>query len=305
LSKLARDHARVHESTLALASDRRRAGVGTELDEARAQAQWHSTQARIPELEEQARRAWHRLAVLEGRPASATEPSEPLSPTLAQTELRVPIGLPSELLQRRPDVRKAERELAAATARAGLARTEWFPRFYLTGAAGLESVEASDFLDGGSRFWSLGPSIRWPILHAGRIRRHVEIQDARRGQAWIRYEQAIAKALEDVETALVGFGREQERNHMLREAGKAAALASRLASDRYEAGVTGFQDVLEAQRVDLEAQAGVVESDQTLAKHLIRLYKALGGGWSPVSTAASHGAKGSNGLPLDLPSDPQ
>ncbi|MFH0352161.1 MAG: TolC family protein, partial [Chromatiales bacterium] len=151
---------------------------------------------------------------LEAAPIPATPPE-------------VPVGLPSELLRRRPDIRRAERELAAATARIGIATADLFPRFSLTGALGLQSVAASDFFTGGSRLFSLGPAIRWPIFNAGRIRQNIKVQNLRQEQALLAYEQAVLIAIEEVENALVAYRQAQLRLHELTEAEKAQQRAQR------------------------------------------------------------------------------
>jgi outer membrane protein, multidrug efflux system len=191
----------------------------------------------------------------------------------------VPIGLVSDLVRQRPDIRRAERDLAAATARIGVATADLFPKFYLTAAAGLQSVEATDFFDGGSRFWSIGPSVRWPIFNGGRIRQNIRVQNARQEQALLRYEQTVLTSLEEVENALVAFGREQERHRALTETAEASRRAASLANDRYRGGLVDFLDVLEAERSLLGAQDNVVQSERRLGQNLVRLYKSLGGGW--------------------------
>lgn len=288
LAQVARDHTKVQEETLAIVEDRLRSGLGSDFDVARARALWHSTRARVPAFEQQAQQAWHRLAMLEGKGAGQLTMSSDSRMERWNLYPVVPPGLPSALLERRPDIRRAERELAAASARAGRARSELFPRFFLTGAAGLQSVEAGDFFDGGSRYWSMGPSVRWPIFNAGRLRREVEVQDARHEQALIRYEQAVFKALEEVESGLVALGQEGEKNEALRRAEEESARAVKLALDRHRAGVASFLEVLDVQRSHLEAKAGLIESDHQMARNLIRFYKALGGGWDPVPTTTIH-----------------
>jgi NodT family efflux transporter outer membrane factor (OMF) lipoprotein len=285
---VARDNLRTQEDTLALSRDRFQAGLASDLDAARAEAQVAFTKGQIPLLEQALQRAIYRISILLGKaPAELSARLEKVAPIPVGAP-GVPVGLPSDLLRRRPDIRRAERELAAATANIGVATAELFPRFYLTGAAGLQSVEASDFFDGGSRFWSLGPTFRWPIFAGGRIRQNIRVQDARQEQALIRYEQTVLVSLEEVENALVAFGKEQERHRALAGAEEASRRSVRLADERYRGGLTDFLDVLEAQRNLLAVQDQFVQSDRTLSQNLIRLYKALGGGWSDTpATLAS------------------
>jgi NodT family efflux transporter outer membrane factor (OMF) lipoprotein len=189
------------------------------------------------------------------------------------------LGLPSDLLRQRPDIRNAERQVAAATARVGVATADLFPRFFLTGAAGLQSIKASDFFDAGSRFWSLGPSVTWPVLTFGRVRQNIEVQNAVQEQALIRYEQTVLTSLGEVEDALVACGKEQEHRQALSQSEVANRRAVELADERYRSGLVDFLNVLETQRSLLEVQDDLARSDRTIDQNLVRLYKALGGGW--------------------------
>lgn len=286
---VARENLRTQEDTLALTRDRFQAGLASELDTARATAQVAATRAQIPPLEEAQQRAMHRLCVLLGKPPGELESQLMVAGPIPTAPPRVPLGLPSDLIRRRPDIRRAEQHLAAATAQIGVATSDLFPRFHLTGAAGVRSVEASDLLDGGSRFWSLGPSIRWPILSAGRIRQNIRTQDARQEQALLRYEQTVLNSLEEVENALVAFGREQERHRALEAAAQASSRSVTLADERYRGGLADFLDVLEAQRSLLAAQDSLVQCERRLGQELVRLFKSLGGGWQSSDLAALSG----------------
>lgn len=296
--EITRDNLRSQEDTAAITRDRLNAGLGSELDVVRAKAAMERTRGALAPLETAIQQVVHRLSVLLGSApatlhqelATAWEPPIPGS-------LGVPLGLPSELLLRRPDIRQAERELAAATARIGVATADLFPRFYLTGAAGLQSLEPGDFVDGGSRFWSLGPTLRWPVFTAGRIRQTIRVQEARQEKALIRYEQAVLTSLEEVENALVSFGKEQERQRSLRDSETASRRAVDLAKVQHRAGFVDFLDVLDAERAWLGAQEDLAVSERRLGQDLIRLYKALGGGWEPgpSTTVAKSGTPGAQG----------
>src|SRR5262245_14652172 len=165
---VARDNLRAQEQTLALTRDRLRAGLATELDTARAEAQVANTRAQIPPLEELRERSVHRLGVLLGKPPRVLAAQLAAATPLPAVPRRVPIGLPSDLLRPRPDILRAERHVAVASAQIRGAIADLFPRFYLTGAAGLQSFETGDLFKSGSRFWSLGPGVRWPLFTAGR-----------------------------------------------------------------------------------------------------------------------------------------
>ncbi len=287
---IALEQLKLHEDTLALTRDRFQSGLASEADSLRAAANVDDTRAQIPVFTAAQQRAIHRIGILLGRP-----PQEFASVLLAHVPLptpppRVPVGLPSELLLQRPDIRRAERQVAAATARIGEARANLFPKFYLTAAAGVQSVEAADFLDGGSRFWSLGPGIRWPIFTAGRIRREIKARNARQEQALLGYEQTILKALEEVENALTAFGTEQQRHEALLSSAQATRRAAALAQERYRAGLTGFLEVLDAQRALLTVEDAAAQSERRLGENLIRLFKSFGGGWETAEVGLARSA---------------
>jgi len=203
---------------------------------------------------------------------SSTAPLPPPAPEIA-------VGLPADLLQRRPDIRRAERALAAATARVGVATADLYPRLALTGILGLQSMQLSDLPQAASQFWSFGPSIRWPLFDAGRIRANIHVQDARQEQALIRYEQTVLTALADVEDALVAYRQEQVRQRSLAAAVEAQRQAVALANELYTKGLSDFLNVLEAQRSLLVGESLLVQSNAALSSHVVALYKALGGGW--------------------------
>jgi NodT family efflux transporter outer membrane factor (OMF) lipoprotein len=283
---VARDNLRLQEQTLALTRDQFRAGLASELDTSRAEAQAANTRSAIPLIEEDIQRSIHRLGILTGKApadleAELSEPA-PIPPAAPG----IPVGLPSDLLRQRPDIRQAERELAASTARVGVATADLFPRFFLTGAAGQQSINASDFFDAGSRFWSLGPSVSWPLFTAGRIRQNIKVQNARQEQAAIRYEQTVLISLEEVENALVAFGKEQEHYQALVQSESANRRAVDLADQRYRSGLVDFLNVLETQRSLLAAQDDLTRSERTMGQNLVRLYKALGGGWEAQTQLA-------------------
>jgi NodT family efflux transporter outer membrane factor (OMF) lipoprotein len=221
-----------------------------------------------------------RLGVLLGRNvtelASELETMKPLPPLPP----KIPVALPSELLSRRPDLRRAEREVAAATARVGVARADLFPRFSITGNFGRRSEEASDLASGMSQFWSLVPGVRWPILSGGRIRANLRVQSARQEEAVLQYEKAVLTAVEDVENALAAQTREQRRLDSLRASVAAQRRAFDLATDRYTSGLENFLSVLDAQRALYAAEDAVAQSETNAVVSLIAVYKALGGGWT-------------------------
>jgi len=188
---------------------------------------------------------------------------------------------------RRPDVQRAERQLAAATARIGVATADLFPKFSLTGVAGFESISASDWFTAGSRFWSIGPTVQWRIFDAGRIRANIKVQNARQERALAAYERTALSAFEDVENALVFYAKEQVRRRSLEDAVTSSQSSLDLARKLYANGLTDFLNVLEAERSLYQAQDKLVQSDRNVSANLIALYKALGGGWQTVEQQAS------------------
>jgi NodT family efflux transporter outer membrane factor (OMF) lipoprotein len=183
------------------------------------------------------------------------------------------------LLRRRPDVRRAERQLAAATARIGVQTAELFPKFSLTGVAGLNSVSASDWFTGGSKAWSVGPTMQWRIFDAGRIRANIQVENAKQAEALAVYEKTVLTSLQDVEDALVAYAQEQVRYRSLKEGAEADQRAVELANELYTKGLADFLNVLDAQRSLYLAQDQLVQSQKTVSQNLVALYKALGGGW--------------------------
>ena len=267
------------KKTLELTKARFQAGRAAELDVVRAQAQVSNTASQIPVLESQRIQATHRLGVLLGRePGSLRE--ELMKPAaIPVPPPEVPVGLPSELLRRRPDLRRAERELAAATARIGVATADLYPKFSLTGFFALESVSGSDVVKWGSRAWSVGPTIQWSIFQGGRIRARIEVENARQEQAAIVYERSILVALQEVEDALIAYAKEQAHRAELLDSVKANEKAVDLANQRYTQGLVDFLSVLDAQRSLYVSQDGLVRSERRISEILVALYKALGGGW--------------------------
>lgn len=277
--EVARRNAENQQETLELTIAILEGGRGTELDTSRARAQLNSTLATIPPLEAAIKRAIHRLSVLTGLQPAALEKelSKPLPlPDLPQV---VAIGNPGDLLLRRPDIRVAERDLAASTARIGVATADLFPRITLLGSIALEADSFSGLFESGSDAFLFGPNIFWAAFDLGRVRARIRGAGARAEANLAQYELTVLIALEEVENALVNFSRQQERMRYLREAAEASEKAAELAMLRFRYGVTDFLTVLDAERTMLEDQDQLAESRITTATALIDLYEALGGGW--------------------------
>jgi NodT family efflux transporter outer membrane factor (OMF) lipoprotein len=259
------------------------AGGGDELAVAQARYNLESSRAKVSDLAVGLEAAMNRLAVLTGRPAGALHAELSAVHPLPEADLSLAVGVPADTIRQRPDIRRAERELAAQTARIGEATAELYPRFTLSGSIGLESVSTGDLFSSGSRVWSFGPAFSWPLFQAGAIRANIHVQEELQQQALIRYEAAILATLEEVENALVAYAQEQRKAQNLQAAADAARLAEKLAKVQYVTGTTGFNEVLEAQRSLLSFEDQLATSRGAVLANLVRLYKALGGGWQPFS----------------------
>lgn len=275
----ARENIATQQQTLELTQGRFAAGLSSKLDVAQAEAQLATTTALIPSLERAVREAIHRLGVLAGLPPTALLAELTGESALLSQPAEIPVALPSELLRRRPDIRRAERELAAATAMVGVATAELFPRFSLTGLVGLQSNNLSDLATSGSRYWSIGPALSLPLFDGGRIRAGIDVQNALQEQALLAYEQTVLTAFEEVENALVAYDREQATRHSLEQAVNANQQAWTIADELYRTGLVDFLSVLESQRALYFSQDQLVQSDQRVFLDLVALFKALGGGW--------------------------
>lgn len=265
--------------TLDLTQVRLDAGRGTQLDVSRAAAQLATTEASIPPLRASIATTVHRLSVLTGRQPEGLRPElAPSRPMPALPALNA-IGGPEELLRRRPDVRIAERNLAAATARIGVSVADLFPRITFVGSASYNSGSWRDVGTADSQSYSLGPSITWAAFDLGRVRSRIGIARAGTDIALAAYEAAVLNALEDTENSLVSYGESQRREATLERAATESTRAARLARDRFEGGLSDFLSVLQAERDALAAEDSLAQGRTQTATSLIAVYKALGGGW--------------------------
>src|SRR5205085_4403356 len=267
------------QQTLNLTRERFRAGISSDLDVARAEAQVANTASQVPALEAQIRQLIHVLGVLTGKDPQALSALLTPPKNLVMELPAVPLGMPSELLRNRPDIRRAERQLAGATARIGAATADWFPRFSLTGSYAWQANKAARLFSDASNFWSIGPSVTWPIFDAGRIRANIDVTNARQEEALVAYQKAVLTALEDVEDSIIAFDREQARRIALAQAVASNRRAVDLSLQLYSRGLVDFLSVLDAQRQLFIAEDLLVRSDIAVSENLVALYKALGGGW--------------------------
>ncbi|MFN0007859.1 MAG: efflux transporter outer membrane subunit [Planctomycetota bacterium] len=292
---IARTHLALQEDSLALVRSRYEAGLVDERDVAQAATNVEATRARVPALEIGTRRAENRLAVLVGRaPGYLGQALQELR-ALPRAPERVAVGVPADLLRRRPDVRRAERALAAEVARIGVAQADLYPRLTLAGDLGLATTRVGDLFESDSGAWGLGPSLRWSLFDGGRLRARVEAQDARAEEAMIAWEHTVLRALEEAENSLTSYVRGHERRRSVEAGAAQARRAVGLARTQYREGLADFQVVLDSERVGAELDDQVATSDADLLADLVALYAALGGGFGEESSPGTAGASPGNG----------
>lgn len=282
---IARQNIATQKESLQIAEARFRAGATSERDVAQARTVLFNTQATLPTLEGQLQQAKNVLSVLLGAP-----PSESLSQTLQGAgEIPVPpmqvaVGIPADLLRRRPDVRSAELRAMAQSAQIGVAKAELLPAFTLTGSIGfvsntLGSFALSDIARSSALTAATGPSFRWDILNYGRITNNVRLQDARFQELLISYQNTVLQAQQEVEDSLAGFLRAQENTEYLARSAEAAKRSLDLATVQYQQGSTDFTTVLTSQQSLLTAQDSLASALGSISSNLVGVYRALGGGW--------------------------
>lgn len=278
--RYAKNNVNAQRKTLNLTKNRREAGLVPQLDVHQAELILASTESTIPVLRQNESQAIHRLGVLVGQPPAALYEKLTIAGDIPDAEEEVVVGLPTELLRQRPDIRRAERNLASQTADIGVATAALYPSFSLSGTFALEARHLDDTGDWESRAWGFGPSMRWNLFDGDRIRSNIKVQEAQAEQAMIQYEQTVLLALEDVENAMVSYAEEKDRFESLGRTVIAAEKSVELVQTLYENGLTDFQNVLDMQRSLTLQQDLFAESEGQVAKNLVAIYTSLGGGWS-------------------------
>lgn len=284
---IARGNIHVEEDVLNLTTNRFANGLGSDLDVQEATALLNATEAQIPSLQTGFDESAYHLAVLLGQPPGALTDRMTAEKIIPLTPPTVPVGLPSDLLQRRPDIQQSERQLAAATAQIGVAKADLFPKFSLTGLAGVQSVSAGTWINYASRYWTAGPSVQWELFEAGSIVANIHVQNARQEEALNAYKQTVLTALEDTENALTAYAREQVRRESLARSVDADKQALDLSTQLYKSGLADFLRVLDSETSLYSAQDALVQSDQAVSLDLVQLYKALGGGWQGQTNSSA------------------
>ena len=284
---IARDNLASQTETLQLTEWRAQAGLVSNQDVEQARSNREQTRAQIPSLETSLAEAEHRLDILLGRTPGSLHQRLAVGGSLPSVPSRITVGIPADTLRQRPDVQAAERTLAAETARVGVAEAARYPAFKLSGSIGLEALTLHALDNSGAGTSTLLGSITAPIFDAGRLRSQVEIQDAVREQAAVAYEQTVLSALQDVENALVALARNRERSEALAIATDSASQAADMARQRYTAGLIDFQSVLDTERSVRAFEDSLATARADGVQALIRLYKALGGGWTASTEPAA------------------
>jgi multidrug efflux system outer membrane protein len=263
-----------------------KAGQATELDTARANTQYKTTQSTIPALEAEERAVMYRLATLCGEQPGYFTSELATAVSLPVYEGPVKIDDPTSLLRRRPDVRSAEAKLAAATADIGVAVADLFPRVTFIGSLGFGAAKFSELGNSGTDTYSFGPQIYWAALDLGRVYNRIKAKEAVAEGALASYEQAVLTALEDVESSLNRYGKERERYSLLQEAASASQKAAKLARAQYQAGLVDFLTVLDAEGSALVSEDSLTQSQTRLLTNLVSIYKGLAGGWQAYELRA-------------------
>jgi len=264
---------------LELTRDRRDAGLTSDLDVENAASEARATEAQLPVIERTITQDINQLSQLMSRPPDALRAELEPPRAVPPVPPAVPIGLPADLARRRPDIRRTEASLHAATARVGVAVANLFPSLTLSAAGGLQSEGLSQLIRTASRFGSLGPTLELPLFQGGALRATVRLQEVRAKEAAVDYARTVLGALREVENALAAYGADQDRRVSLTAAVEASRSALTLARQRYESGVASFIDVLDAERTEQQNELSLADATSAVSSDLVLLYKALGGGW--------------------------
>ncbi len=283
--EVAKRNAENQQQTYALTRDLFEGGVSDKLDIERARTQLELTNSTIPPLEAEMNTAMNRLSVLTGQPPTALHGMLRNVAPLPSIPMTVNVGNPVDLLKRRPDIHAAERELAGAVAEYNLNVADLYPNVSVQGNIGFSSTSLSNLATGGASTFLLGPQINWAALNIGRVLARIDAADARTQARLASFEKTVLRALEETETAMVNFSREERSRALLQKAAASGAKAADFAQERFEAGIDNLLDVLVAQRTMLEAQDRLASSEINVALNLIAIYKALGGGWQVTESS--------------------
>jgi NodT family efflux transporter outer membrane factor (OMF) lipoprotein len=274
----AKQNIAVQQEALALARERYSTGLSSQLDVVQAQATLGMTEAALPDLKTARNQALYRLAVLLGAEPGSLQ-NEFATAAIPQPTGRIALGLPVDVVRQRPDVRAAERRLAAQSAQIGVATAALYPEFTLSGFIGLQTRSVDDLFSNNSEMWGMSLPISWNLFDGGRVRNNIALQQELTEQRLLEYRQSVLKALAEVQSALVAYNNEHDRLAALRRATEATREGVRLALVQYDTGLTDYNNVMTMQRDLFQLQEQLAASEAQLDFELIALYKAVGGGW--------------------------
>ncbi|MCX7872125.1 MAG: efflux transporter outer membrane subunit [Verrucomicrobiae bacterium] len=292
---IATNNLKMQLQTLNITRQRYKAGFVSKLDVANAEAQAATTESQVSTLESSMRQTMHNIAFLLGKQPSELieelEWKQPVSPVIPEPSQNIVLSVPSEILRRRPDIRRAEAQLHSATAKIGVATADLFPKFKITGGLTLQETSLGELFTHPVRSGSFGPSIDWQIFSAGAIKSNIRLQEALRDESFINYQKVVLNAIAEVENAIVTLAKEQEHAASLQKAVDSNREAVQIALKLYTEGQTDFLNVISAQRSLLSSEDSLAQSRRNISTAVIALYKALGGDWSvspPETTDLSH-----------------
>ena len=276
----------IAERTLSLAESRERNGVATRFETTSARAQLATIKATVPDLGQRRNALMNALALLLGEQPRALDTRLSQSMTLPVFPTQVPVGVPSELAHRRPDILRAEAQLHAATAAIGVAKADFYPRIGLKGRFGVEAFESGDLATWDSRVFSVGPTVYLPIFQGGRLTQRLALNEARQKTAALAFRQTVLRAWHEVDNALDAWAAEQRRHDQLRVSFDQNKQALNAAERGYQQGASDYLSVLTAQRNVLASQTSLNDSATQATLTVVNLYKSLGGGWDPQTLAS-------------------
>jgi NodT family efflux transporter outer membrane factor (OMF) lipoprotein len=279
---IAKSNLALQNDTLEMLQSRLNAGLSDELALNQAKYTMEQTKATIPPIETSIEEVKNNLAVLTGSVPGSLEEMLGNKKPLPEPADKDFIGIPANAIRQRPDIRAAERQLAAQIARKKSAEADLWPKFYLFGSIGTEALDTGSLFEGPAKIYSFGPKITWPIFHWGAIKNNIRVHGARQEQYLAAYEQTVLKAVGEVRNALTSGIQERTRNEALARGVSAAQIALDVANDKYKNGLTDFNNVISAQRALLVLSEEYAISRGQVVSNMVQLYKALGGGWAPL-----------------------
>ncbi|MBN2216779.1 MAG: efflux transporter outer membrane subunit [Pirellulales bacterium] len=275
----AKENVNIQQGSLRIAEDRLRHGVTTRLDVTQAQSDLANTMATIPPLESARRQAVNQLCILLGMPPQDLDAILSASRGIPKAPAQVAVGIPAELLRRRPDVRRVEREVAAQSAMIGVATSELYPHFSINGTIYLDASRFEDLFDANSFAGNVGPSFQWNLLNYGRLANNIRVQESRFQQLAVQYQNTVLQANAEAENALVAFLKSQQQVRSIAESAEAARQSVQLVMSQYQEGIVDFNRVFNVQQFLTQQQDQLAVVEGSVAQNLIQLYRALGGGW--------------------------